>query len=179
MQGCHHHSVPSASRPRAGVAGAGTASRARLGAFVRGPPPRRSPRFVWRAVPRRGPASCSFVPPARPRCSGCRARQGPGAAPRPLVPLSPSAFRPGGRRLRPTIVFDSPRGGLGSTGGKGTCFGGRRVALRGTAGETGSASSPCVNYAVYLLVSVQRLSPCRTWWSCGKQKKGNSCCPLR
>ncbi|KAM4834311.1 transmembrane protein 131-like isoform 2-T2 [Thomomys bottae] len=34
--------------------------------------------------------------------------------------------------------------------------------------------------AVNLLLGVfQRLSLCRTWWSCGRQKKGNSCCPLR
>lgn len=50
--------------------------------------PGRSPRFVWRALgPRRGPASCSFVPrawppgthpaDARPRCCGMRSAEWP------------------------------------------------------------------------------------------------------
>lgn len=67
LQPCDH-SVPSAAlgRLRSGAArGLGTASRARPGAFVRGPlRPGRIPRFVWRAGASPRPASCSFVSPS-------------------------------------------------------------------------------------------------------------------
>lgn len=88
--------------------------------------PRRSPRFVWRALgPRRGPASCSFVPraeppgthpaDARPRCCGMRAQSSPRGGlrsvpqhqtPRPCS-LSPLCHRD--RRLTPRPLCSHPR----------------------------------------------------------------------
>lgn len=145
---------------------------------MRGPlRPGRIPRFVWRAGASPRPASCSFVSPSPvARGSRCLVRR-----PHPLVrtkPARPHHLDPGVAdwalylhpRLTPRMA--SPARGEGDLFGAGGWH-------EGTGEETGSVSFPCITNAVCFLVSVQRLSPCRTWWSCGRQKKGNSCCPLR
>lgn len=138
--------------------------------------PGRSPRFVWRALgPRRGPASCSFVPRAwppgthpanaRPKCCGMRSAVAGGAA-------SPSPYpqyanpRPctlpatgGPPTCTPLIMLLSP---AGSSGGRHfkervTCFG--ELGAWGHGRETGSVSFPCIKTRCIFLVVRAAIEP--------------------
>lgn len=159
--------------------GSGTASRARPGAFVRGPlRPGRIPRFVWRAGASPRPASCSFVSPSPVAWgSPCLVRR-----PHALVltkPACPHLPDPGVAswalylhpRLTPRVACPAR--------GEGDLFGGQAGGTRGRARKQEAFLCRALQTRCVFLVSVQHLSPCRTWWSCGRQKKGNSFCPLR
>lgn len=138
--------------------------------------PGASPALCGARVPRRARLPAALFP--QPGGLGIAMPREAASSPSPDQASVPSPPRPGERRLG--IVFASSAhssGGLRCERRRRLVWG-RRVA-RGTGEETGSVSFPCITNAVCFLVSVQRSSPCRTWWSCGRQKKGNSCCPLR